>query len=166
MVDKIKIARQTSLKVSDGEFIICARTDAKGVYGLEECINRSKAYIDAGADMIFPEGLDTAEEFKVVAKQLKNHKNSVYLLANMTEFGKTPYIDIQTFKEYGYNCVIYPVSTLRVAMKAVDHFFSDLNQNGSQKGFVDKMQSRKELYDLLRYTPGKEWHYPENERKK
>jgi methylisocitrate lyase len=73
----------------------------------------------------------------------------------MTEFGKTPYIDIATFKDYGYNCVIYPVSTLRVAMKAVDGFFSDLKQHGSQKNYVDKMQSRKELYDLLRYTPGK-----------
>lgn len=67
MIDKIKIARETSIKVSDGEFVICARTDAKGVLGLDECINRSKAYIDAGADMIFPEGLDTVEEFKVVA---------------------------------------------------------------------------------------------------
>lgn len=110
--------------------------------------------------MIFPEGLDTAEEFKIVAKELKSHKNSVYLLANMTEFGKTPYIDLATFKDYGYNCVIYPVSTLRVAMKAVDLFFSDLKTHGSQKNFVDKMQSRKELYDLLRYTPGKEWHFP------
>lgn len=73
----------------------------------------------------------------------------------MTEFGKTPYIDIKEFKEYGYNCVIYPVSTLRVAMKAVDAFFTDLKSNGSQKGFVGNMQSRKELYDLLRYTPGK-----------
>ncbi len=73
----------------------------------------------------------------------------------MTEFGKTPYIDINTFKEYGYNCVIYPVSTLRVAMKAVDGFFSDLKANGTQKGFESKMQTRKELYELLRYTPGK-----------
>lgn len=78
----------------------------------------------------------------------------------MTEFGKTPYIDIGTFKDYGYNCVIYPVSTLRVAMKAVDGFFTDLKANGSQKNYVDKMQSRKELYDVLRYTPGKEWQYP------
>lgn len=84
----------------------------------------------------------------------------------MTEFGKTPYIDIGTFKDYGYNCVIYPVSTLRVAMKAVDLFFNDLKTNGSQKNFVENMQSRKELYDLLRYSPGKEWRYPENDKKK
>jgi methylisocitrate lyase len=93
--------------------------------------------------MIFPEGLDTAEEFQIVAKELKNHKSSVFLLANMTEFGKTPYINISTFKDYGYNCVIYPVSTLRVAMKAVDGFFADLKANGVQKGYTDKMQSRK-----------------------
>lgn len=93
--------------------------------------------------MIFPEGLDTAEEFKIVAQALKSHKKDVFLLANMTEFGKTPYIDIGTFKEYGYNCVIYPVSTLRVAMKAVDAFFGDLKSYGSQKNFVDRMQSRK-----------------------
>lgn len=166
MVDKIKIARETSIKVSNGEFVICARTDAKGVIGLDECINRSKAYIDAGADMIFPEGLDTAEEFKVVAQALRNHKKDIFLLANMTEFGKTPYIDINTFKDYGYNCVIYPVSTLRVAMRAVDEFFTDLKTNGSQKNFEGRMQTRKELYSLLRYTPGKEWHFPENERKK
>lgn len=71
-------------------------------------------------------------------------------------------IPLEEFKSYGYNCVIYPVSTLRVAMKAVDGFFTDLKANGSQKGYVDKMQTRKELYELLRYTPGKEWHYPEN----
>ena len=83
-------------------------------------------------------------------------------MANMTEFGKTPYIHINTFKEYGYNCVIYPVSTLRVAMKACDDFFKDLLQNGTQENFAGRMQSRKELYELLRYTPGKEWIYPEN----
>lgn len=83
--------------------------------------------------MIFPEGLDTAEEFKVVASELRKHKKDIFLLANMTEFGKTPYIGIDEFKDYGYNCVIYPVSTLRVAMKAVDNFFTDLQKNGSQK---------------------------------
>lgn len=86
------------MKVSDGEFVICARTDAKGVYGLQECISRSKAYIDAGADMIFPEGLDTVEEFKIVAKELREYNKNVLLLANMTEFGKTPCIGIEQFK--------------------------------------------------------------------
>jgi methylisocitrate lyase len=83
-------------------------------------------YIDAGADMIFPEGLDSVEEFDQVAKALRSHKKSIYLLANMTEFGKTPYIDINTFAKMGYNCVIYPVSTLRIAMNAVNMFLKDL----------------------------------------
>jgi methylisocitrate lyase len=113
--------------------------------------------------MIFPEGLHSAEEFEVVAKELRSHRSSVFLLANMTEFGKTPYIDLETFKSYGYNCVIYPVSTLRVAMKAIDGFFEDLKTNGTQKNYVEKMQTRKELYELLRYEPGKEWHFPEND---
>lgn len=132
MAAKIRIARETSLKISEGEFVICARTDAKGVLGLDECIKRSMAYIDAGADMIFPEGLHSAEEFQIVAKELRKHKSDVFLLANMTEFGQTPYIHVDTFKEYGYNCVIYPVSTLRVAMKAIDDFFVDLKTNGVQ----------------------------------
>jgi len=110
--------------------------------------------------MIFPEGLDTAEEFKIVAQTLKSYKKDVFLLANMTEFGKTPYIDLNTFKVYGYNCVIYPVSTLRVAMKAVDSFFTDLKTHGTQKNFLDQMHTRDELYKLLRYSPGKEWYFP------
>lgn len=84
MSAKIRIARQTSDKISDGQFIICARTDAKGVIGLDQCIKRSINYIDAGADMIFPEGLHSAEEFQTVAKELRKHKSDVFLLANMT----------------------------------------------------------------------------------
>ena len=115
--------------------------------------------------MIFPEGLHTAEEFQVVAKELRKHNPKVFLLANMTEFGQTPYIHIDQFKEYGYNCVIYPVSTLRVAMKAIDDFFVDLKKNGVQEGFLDKMQTRKELYETLGYKPGTEWHYPQLKKK-
>ncbi len=77
---------------SDGEFIICARTDARGVLGVDACISRSKAYIKAGADMIFPEGLQSKEEMHLVGSELKKYKRDIFLLANMTEFGKTPYI--------------------------------------------------------------------------
>lgn len=110
--------------------------------------------------MIFPQGLYTAEQFETVAKELRKHNPNIFLLANMTQFGQTPYIDIKDFKKYGYNCVIYPVSTLRVAMKAIDDFFVDLLEKGSQKDFVPRMQSRKELYDLLKYKPGDEWYFP------
>ena len=122
MEKKIQIAREASLKCSDGEFIICARTDARGVYGFDECIKRSFAYVEAGADMIFPEGLESKEELEIVAKLLKDKYPHIYLLANMTEFGKTPYISIEEFTKMKYSCVIYPVSTLRVASKAVDDF--------------------------------------------
>lgn len=137
---KIEIAAAASKKCSDGEFIICARTDAKGVYGIQETIDRSKQYIDAGADMIFPEGLSNLEEFKIVAEALKKYgpKGGPYLLANMTEFGKTDFISLEDFKKMGYNCVIYPVTTLRVAMKAVDLFLKHLMENGTQEGFMEK----------------------------
>jgi len=139
-VKKIEIAAEASRKCSNGEFIICARTDAKGVYGIEETISRSKKYIDAGADMIFPEGLSNIEEFKIVADALKHYgpKGGPYLLANMTEFGKTDLISLEEFKKLGYNCVIYPVTTLRVAMKAVDLFLKHLMTFGTQEGFLEK----------------------------
>jgi methylisocitrate lyase len=119
MVRKIQISAQTRDECSNGDFIICARTDARGVEGIESTVKRSIAYINAGADMIFPEGLENLEEFEYVAKQLRAHKSDVYLLANMTEFGKTPLINFNEFERIGYSCVIYPVSTLRVAMGAV-----------------------------------------------
>jgi len=95
MKKKVSVAAQASLQCSNGEFVICARTDARGVTGIEDTIKRAKAYIDAGADMIFPEGLMTREEFELVAKELKGYgsKEGPLLLANMTEFGKTPLIN-------------------------------------------------------------------------
>lgn len=89
--------------------------------------------------MIFPEGLATPDDFKNVAKELREYNKDVLLLANMTEFGKTPYIEFQDFKSWGYNVVIYPVSTLRVASKAIEDFLIDLKKNGTQKNFLHKM---------------------------
>lgn len=162
MAKKIEIAVQAAQECSDGAFVICARTDAAGVDGVEETIRRSKLYIDAGADMIFPEGLKSREDFELVAKELTGYgkKGGPFLLANMTEFGKTPYISLEEFAKMGYHCVIYPVSTLRIAMKAIDNFLKDLKSLGTQGPLIDKMQTRQELYDLLEYTPGKEWIYP------
>lgn len=122
----MEICAKASKDCSNGDFIICARSDAKGVEGLQATIDRSKAYIDAGADMIFPEGLTSIEEFEKVANALRAHKSDIYLLANMTEFGKTPIILFEDFEKVGYSCVIYPVSTLRVAMQAVNSFLSSL----------------------------------------
>ena len=162
MMKKINVAAEASIKCSKGSFIICARTDANGVHGLDETIKRSKKYIDAGASMIFPEGLKNPEEFRIVANELKNYgsKEGPFLLANMTEFGKTTYITLEEYKKLGYHCVIYPVSTLRIAMRAVDMFLKDLRKTGTQKDFVKHMQTREELYGLLHYTPGEEWFYP------
>lgn len=97
MMNKVRFAREASDKYSEGHFMICARTDAAGVYGLEESINRSKKYIDAGADMIFPEGLSSLDDFRTVSNELRKYKKDVLLLANMTEFGKTPYITLEEF---------------------------------------------------------------------
>jgi methylisocitrate lyase len=97
MGKKVKICAETRDKHTGGQFIICARTDARGVEGIESTITRSKHYIDQGADMIFPEGLASLDEFKRVADELKAHKEDVFLLANMTEFGKTPLIHLSDF---------------------------------------------------------------------
>jgi len=107
--------------------------------------------------MIFPEGLASLEEFAHVADELKKHNKDIFLLANMTEFGKTPIINITDFSKMGYSCVIYPVSTLRIAMQAVDRFLGDLQATGDVNNTLDKMLTRKELYGLLNYTPGEEW---------
>jgi len=142
------------------QFIVCARTDARGVEGLQATIDRSKAYIDAGADMVFPEGLFSVDEFESVASALKGHEPDIFLLANMTEFGKSPIITFQDFEKVGYDCVIYPVSALRVAMKAVDTFLASLKTTGSVENTINDMLTREELYELLDYTPGGEWIYP------
>ena len=168
MAEKVRLAVRASKECSGGEFVVCARTDAAGVHGIEETIKRSKLYVDAGADLIFPEGLATEAEFGKVAKELKGYgkKGGPFLLANMTEFGKTPYISAQRFKELGYHCIIYPVSTFRIANKAVDDFLKDLKAKGSQVDSVPKMQTRKELYATIEYAPGVEYHYPSSSTKK
>lgn len=120
MINKVKACVKTSKEVSNGEFIICARTDAYSVKGISETIDWSKKYIDAGADMIFPEGLKSLEEFSLVSNELRKYNKDILLLANMTEFGKTDYISLKDFEIAGYNCVIYPVSTLRIANEAIE----------------------------------------------
>ncbi len=148
----------------NSDFIICARTDARGVDGFEAAINRAAAYTLAGADMIFPEGLATEEEFALFAQAMQRiarvgTNQPPYLLANMTEFGKTPMIPLSRFQQMGYSCVIYPVSLLRVAMGAVTKALRQLKAEGSVESFMPHMQTRKELYDLIEYTPGTPWEF-------
>jgi methylisocitrate lyase len=162
---KVRIAAEARDECSEGDFIICARTDARSVEGLDSTIERAKQYIDAGADMIFPEGLSSLEEFERVSKELKEYSPKTYLLANMTEFGKTPIIDLEDFGKIGYDIVIYPVSTMRIAMKAVEVFLAQLKEDGNVSNSLDKMLTRDSLYDLVNYKPGEEWIYPSPKKK-
>ena len=114
MAKKIEIGVSASKECSDGQFVICARTDAKGVEGFDNAVERALAYLAAGADMIFPEGLANEKEFTEFANRIRKEYKNALLLANMTEFGKTDYIHVKKFEEMGYNVVIYPVSPLRI----------------------------------------------------
>lgn len=160
MQEKVAAAARARDACSGGSFIICARTDASGVEGIDAAITRAKAYLDAGADMIFPEGLASEEEFARVAAAVKEHMGGAYLLANMTEFGKTPMINLARFGALGYSCVIWPVTTLRAAMGEVTRMLADLRRDGDVGAFVERVQTRQALYKALRYTPGTEWDWP------
>jgi methylisocitrate lyase len=132
----------------DKDFLLIARTDARAIEDFKGAVKRARAYVEAGADAIFPEALQTADEFRDFAKEVK-----VPLLANMTEFGKSPLLSLQELGDLGYRMVIFPMSAFRVAMKASDAFFRDLKAAGTQAGWIEKMQTRKELYELLDYDP-------------
>ena len=131
----------------DASFLIIARTDARGVEGLDSAIDRAKRYQDHGADAIFPEGLTTEAEFEAFRSAL-----SVPLLANMTEFGKTPLITVSRFRELGYQMVIFPMTAFRVMLKALDDSYSQLLTEGTQAGFMEEMRTRKELYERIDYA--------------
>jgi methylisocitrate lyase len=132
---------------TDPEFVLIARTDARASLGMDEALDRAKAYLDAGADMIFPEALETPAEFERFAREIK-----APLMANMTEFGKSPLLTVGQLTGMGYRAVLFPVTMLRVAMKAVESALGQLAAEGTQRGFLDAMQTRAELYDLLGYT--------------
>ena len=145
MVGKIKAAVAAR---SGPDFMIIARTDARAVEDFDRAVDRAQAYVDAGANAIFPEALQSAEEFKTFAGEIK-----APLLANMTEFGKSPLLSFKELSDLGYRMVIYPMSAFRVSMKASEAFLRDLKKQGTQSGWIDKMQTRQELYELLDYDP-------------
>ena len=130
----------------DKNFKIIARSDAKSVEGIGKMIDRCKAYIDAGAEIIFPEALADEKDFEKVRRELP-----CYLLANMTEFGKTKLLNYKELENLGYNIVIYPVTTQRLAMKNVEDGLRDIYSNGHQNNIISKMQTRKRLYELVEY---------------
>ncbi len=159
MVRKIKAAVDARL---DPGFFIVARTDARAVEGLDAAMQRAKAYVDAGADAIFPEALESDDEFRTFAEQLGKAGIKVPLVANMTEFGKTPYLRVSDFEELGYRLVLFPVSALRMPAKAIEIMLAELKSLGSQQALLSRMQTREQLYDLLRYDEyerrNKEWY--------
>ncbi len=143
MVEKVKECVKAK---KDKNFKVIARSDAKSVEGIDKMIERCKAYIDAGADIIFPEALTDENEFEKVRKTL-----SSYLLANMTEFGKSKLLNYKDLENLGYNIVIYPVTTQRLAMRNVEDGLRAIFTDGHQNNIIDKMQTRKRLYDLVDY---------------
>jgi len=143
MAKKIKTAVNSK---KDKNFLIIARTDANIVEGIEKTIERIKAYEDAGADIIFPEAMKNENEFEKIRK---NSKAS--LLANMTEFGKSKLLSAIELENIGYDIVIYPVTTQRLAMKNVEDGLNAIMKDGHQNNIIDKMQTRKRLYELVEY---------------
>ena len=152
--DMVKKINESSKAKKDNNFLIIARTDANSVEGINKTIDRAKAYEDAGADIIFPEALKDEKEFELIRKNLK-----VSLLANMTEFGKSKLLSSKELENLGYQIVIYPVTTQRLAMKSVEDGLRAIMKDGHQNNILGKMQTRKRLYELVEYekynTPDK-----------
>ena len=128
------------------DFLLVARTDARAVEGFEASVERGRRYLEAGADAVFIEALQTEEEFGRYAERVQGP-----LLANMTEFGKTPPLTARQFSDLGYAMVIFPMTTFRVMMKAVEGVLTEIRDQGSPAAWLDRMQTREELYELLRY---------------
>ena len=144
--DMIKKIKKAVGAKKDKNFLIIARTDSNTVEGIKKTIDRVKAYEDAGADVIFPEAMRDEKEFEQIRKSSK-----VSLLANMTEFGKSKILSAKTLENLGYNIVIYPVTTQRLAMKNVEDGLKVIFKDGHQINIIDKMQTRKRLYELVEY---------------
>lgn len=144
MVAKIRAAVAAK---RHSDFVIMARTDARGVTDFKDAVTRAKMYLDAGADAIFPEALQSIEEFAEFARQVP-----APLLANMTEFGKSPLLSVEELRQLGYKMVLFPLTAFRVAMQAAARTYQQLFEKGTQKDSLPLMMTRAELYDLLGYS--------------
>jgi len=154
LIDVEEMAGKIKAAVSarrDEDFMIIARTDTRAVENVDGAVERARRYLEAGADAIFPEALQRADEFKAFAREVK-----APLLANMTEFGKSPLLSFRELSDFGYRMVIFPQSAFRVSMKASDEFLRDLKRRGTQSGWIEKMQTREQLYELFDYDPAAE----------
>ncbi len=145
-VDMVRKVRAAVRARSDPDFFLIARTDARSVAGLQEAIDRARRYLDAGADAIFPESLESVDEFARFAESVP-----APLLANMTEFWKTPLITAAEFAAMGYSMVIFPMTAFRVMMRSAENAYVELRRTGTQAALMDRMQTRAELYDLVDY---------------
>lgn len=152
MAAKIRAAAAARV---DKDFVIIARTDARGVTGMEDAVRRAHQYREAGADAIFPEALETPDEFAAFARAVE-----APLIANMTEFGRSPNLDFASLAQLGYRVVIYPVTALRVALRAAEETLASIRDQGHQRNAIPRMMTRAELYDLLGYAG-----YEERDRK-
>ena len=132
----------------DKDFLIVARTDARAVEGFDSAMQRAKSYLEAGADAVFPEALQTAKEFRDFARKVR-----APLMANMTEFGRSPLLSVRELAEMGYRMVIFPQTAFRVSMHAAESCLRDLKRRGTQKAWLRRMQTREQLYKLLDYDP-------------
>ncbi|MCE4606492.1 MAG: methylisocitrate lyase [Desulfurococcales archaeon] len=142
MVRKIIAAK----RIAKDKMLVIARTDARGVEGLDEALRRAKLYEQAGADIIFPEALTSEEEFREFSKKI-----NIPLLANMTEFGRTPYFTVEDFSNWGYKLVLFPVTLFRVSLGAMRDALKTIKSEGTQRGILDKMMTRQEFYELIGY---------------
>jgi methylisocitrate lyase len=136
----------------DDDFLIVARTDARSVEGFDAAVRRAEHYLKAGADAIFPEALESPKEFREFARRVR-----APLLANMTEFGRSPLLSARQLGDMGYRMVIFPQTAFRLSMKAAESGLRELRRRGTQRGLLDRMQTRQELYELFEYDPAQEW---------
>lgn len=150
MVAKLRAAVRAR---RDRDFLIIARTDARAVEGFEAAVARAHAYVAAGADAIFPEALESPAEFREFARRLRG----VPLLANMTEFGKSPLLSARQLAAMGYRMVIFPLTAFRASMRVTEQCLRELKQRNSQRAWLRRMQTRAELYDLFDYDPMEDW---------
>ena len=151
MTQKIRAAARAR---RDRDFFIIARTDARAVEGFDAAVERARLYLEAGADVIFPEALETAAEFRRFARLVR-----APLMANMTEFGRGPLLSVRQLQSMGYRLVIFPMTLFRVTMKVAEECLGELKRHGTQRRLLGRMQTRAELYDLLEYDPAQP-HWP------
>ena len=143
MVDRIKAAVDAR---TDPDFVIMARTDAAAVEGLDAAADRAAAYVEAGADMVFPEAMRSLDDYRKVKAAVK-----VPILANLTEFGSTPFFTVDELREAGVDIALYCCGAYRAMNKAALHFYESVRRDGTQKHIIETLQTRAELYDFLGY---------------